>query len=564
MRWTCAVLFFFFSSRLLAQSEIPQDYFDDPLEVPVALAGTFGELRSNHFHSGIDIKTQQRQGLPVNASAEGFVSRIKVSEYGYGKALYIEHPNGYTTVYAHLKRFAPKIEKFIKKKQYESQSYEVEVFPSASELPVERGELIALSGNTGGSGGPHLHFEIRDSQQRPMNPLMFGIKVRDTRPPLVHGVFAYPIGEDAHVKGSAKRQRIRIYAQGDGSFKAEPIEACGKIGFGIVTVDRLNAAPNHNGVYRLTADANGQKLFQANFEKFSFAETRHLNQLIDYGYYQQNSSRIQKLFIEPSNPLSIYSDLPGAGYLNVQDSLSYNYRIVVRDFSGNQRIINIPVSGASRSNIVPKEEIETDYFVDREKDIQFEGQGITVDIPRHSLYKDAYLNVGFEKDRVELHEDVIPIHSDIRIGFDVSHYTPEERKTLFIASLDKWGNPSYSSTSKNGNRFSTETRNFGTYTLRSDTEAPAVWPVNFSDGQWISNNKDLRIKISDDLSGIDSYRATVNGKFILMEYEYKDNLLTHHFSDAVVTDTENHLRLEVTDQVGNTRVYEAVFFRKQQ
>ncbi|MDX1753041.1 MAG: M23 family metallopeptidase [Salinimicrobium sediminis] len=542
--------------------KLPTDYFDDPLQVDLALAGTFGELRSNHFHSGLDIKTQQREGLPVFASAEGYVSRINVAHFGYGKALYIQHPNGYTTVYAHLKNFSPRIEAYIKKLQYQKESYEVEVYPTASELPIERGEMVANSGNTGGSGGPHLHFEIRDGNQHPMNPLMFGIDIADNRPPLVSGVYAYPLAEDAHINGSAERQKLRLIPQQDGSFQAEKIEACGDIGFGINTVDQLDAAPNQNGVFKIETSANGENMLQLNFEKFSFDETRHLNQLIDYGYYSQNNRRIQKLFVEPSNPLSIYSDSFNKGVLNVQDSLSYNYVIKVSDFAGNERIVRIPVEGRQRTDIKPKADNTTEYFVEAGKGAQFEEKGIDVYIPKNSLYQDVFLDVAFEDEKISLHEDIVPIHSNISIGFDVSKYEPQDREQMFIARLNKWGRPNYSTTTKEGDRFTTKTRSFGTYTLARDTKAPAVIPVNFKSGQWISGNKDLKVKISDDLSGINSFRATVNGKFILMEYEYKQNLLTHDFDDGVVTETENQLKIEVTDNVGNTTIFESTFFRK--
>ncbi len=562
MKWTCFAVFFVFILNASAQYNLPEDYFDDPLKVPLVLSGTFGELRSNHFHSGLDIKTQQREGLPVHAAAEGRVSRINISHYGYGKALYIEHPNGFTTVYAHVKNFSPKIEEYIKKRQYQKESYEIELFPSVGDLPVERGELVASSGNTGGSGGPHLHFEIRDGQQRPMNPLMFGLEIKDTRAPLVKGVYVYPLGQDAHVNGSAKRQKLRLIPQNDGSYKTEEINACGQIGFGVNTVDQQDAAPNQNGVYRIETAANGQTLFQANFEKFSFAETRHLNQLIDYGYYTQNSSRIQKLFVEPSNPLSIYSNVENEGYLEVKDSLSYNYNIRITDFAGNERIVRIPVQGKYEEKITPKDDKTTQYFVAANEVTHFEDKGIDVYIPKNSLYTDTHLDVIFEQEKISLHEDNIPIHSNITIGFDVSHYKPEDREQLFIAQLNKWGKPQYSTTYRDGDRLTTKTRTFGTYTLATDNQAPTVTPVNFRNGQWISNNKDLKVKISDDLSGIKSYRATVNGKFILMEYEYKQNLLTHDFADSVVTETENHLKIEVVDNVGNTTIFESTFFRK--
>ncbi len=202
MKRAISLLFLVLCSALQAQNDLPKDYFQNPLDIPIVLAGTFGELRSNHFHSGLDIKTQQREGLEVKASAEGYISRINIQHYGYGKALYIQHPNGYTTVYGHLQKLAPKLQEFLRKHQYQKESYEIELFPEPGELKVEKGDLIAYSGNTGGSGGPHLHFEIRDGSQRPMNAQMFGLDVADTRKPLVEGVYAYPLGDDAHVNNS--------------------------------------------------------------------------------------------------------------------------------------------------------------------------------------------------------------------------------------------------------------------------------------------------------------------------------------------------------------------------
>lgn len=562
MKRIIAVVFLFISASSMAQYDNLTDYFNDPLDVSLVLSGTFGELRSNHFHSGLDIKTQQREGLPVYASAEGYVSRINISHYGYGKALYIQHPNGYTTVYAHLKNFSPEIEAYIKERQYEQENYEIELFPASSELRIDKGQEVASSGNTGGSGGPHLHFEIRDQQQRPMNPLLFGFDIKDTRSPVVNSLFVYPLGEDSHVNNSALRQKLNLVKQKDGSYKAEKIDACGTIGFGISAIDQQDGAHNRNGVFRIESNLNGEKVFQANFEKFSFSETRHLNQLIDYGYYTENKSRIQKLFVEPSNPLTIYSNVVNEGILNIKDSLSYTYTIAVTDFAGNERIVHIPVEGKSGQNVIPREENISPYFVQANQAANFEENGIDVYIPKNSLYQDTFLDINFGEDKIQLHKDITPIHSNITIGFDVSKYTPEDREQMFIARVNPYGTPSYSDTYKNGNRFTTKTRLFGDYKLAKDNTPPRIIPVNFKNGQWISNNRDLKVKISDDLSGIKEYRATVNGNFILMEYEYKKDLLTHDFGDDVVTETENQLKIVVTDNVGNVSTYEATFYRK--
>lgn len=204
-----------------AQDNIPTDYFKDPLDIPIILAGDFGELRGGHFHSGLDIKTQHRQGLSVHASGSGSVSRIKIQRFGYGKAIYVQHPNGYTSVYAHLSRFSPEIEAYVKAQQYAQESYDIELYPKPGQLKVDQGELIAYSGNTGGSTAPHLHFEIRDASQRPMNPMLFGIDVPDSSNPLVSDLMVYPLGDSSQVNQSQYRQELRLTKQSDGSFMSE-------------------------------------------------------------------------------------------------------------------------------------------------------------------------------------------------------------------------------------------------------------------------------------------------------------------------------------------------------
>ncbi|WBL23579.1 M23 family metallopeptidase [Zunongwangia sp. HRR-M8] len=552
-----------FSLATYAQVDnVPQDYFEKPLDIPLILSGTFGELRSNHFHAGLDIKTQGRQGLEVKSSAKGYVSRIKIQHYGYGKALYIQHPNGYTTVYGHLQKLSPKIEAYLKERQYSKESYEIELFPEPAELPVEQGELIAFSGNTGGSGGPHVHFEIRDGSQRPMNPEMFGIDIEDNRDPIVDGLFAYPIGEGAHVNNSANRQKLRLIPQNDGSYTTNTLEACGEIGFGISTVDQKSLAPNKNGVYKIEASLNGSPVINLDFQRISFGESRYLNFLIDYEYYSNHRKRVQKLFKESNNPLSIYNGVVNEGKLEIEDGLDYNYVVEVKDFKGNSKTIRIPIKGNFAGEITPKDDKTTDYFTNYNETFSIQENGIDIYIPKNALYYDTFLDIQFMGDTVKVHHNDVPLHKNMTIGFDVSDIPEAEKEKLFIARINSYGRPSYSTTYKKPTRFTTGTRTFGEYTLVADVTPPSIRPVNFSDGQWISSNSTLKVKISDDLSGIQGYRATVNGKFILMEYEYKNNTLTHDFSDGVITETENNFKLIVTDNVGNVNIYEAKFFRK--
>lgn len=550
------------TSLVYSQKEYPQDYFDNPLNIPLILSGNFGELRSNHFHSGLDIKTQQRTGLPVYAAADGYVERINVSHYGYGKALYIKHPNGYSTVYAHLENYAGAIQDFVKSKQYEKEAYVVEMFPDANQLAVKKGDLIAYTGNSGSSGGPHLHFEIRDAASRPMNPMLFGIEIPDQRKPLINGLFAYPISENAQINGSQNMQKIDLMLQQDGSFTTNPVKLNGKIGFGINVSDQQDGASNKNGAYIIKSIFNGSSVFEVRFNKFSFDETRYLNRYIDYGYFELNKSRIQKLFRQPNNPLSVITSEVNEGYVDIPEGMNGTYTIDVSDFKGNKATINVPVIGIKDSIIDPKVLQETDDFIVSNQGNSLTKGKFSIYIPSDALYEDTYLDIKAHGDTLDFHRDIIPIHKNITITIDISEYKEDDIQKLYIGEVKKRGAPSYYTTSREGNKLSVKTRTFGSYCLASDYDVPSIKPLNFSDGQWISSNNTLEIKIEDATSGIKSYYATVNGQFILMEYDYKKDLLLHDFSDGKVTDTENKFKLIVVDNVGNSATFEATFFRK--
>ena len=548
--------------QLQAQKTIDPNYFSNPLDIPMVLSGSFGELRSNHFHSGLDIKTQQRSGVPIYAPADGYVSRIKVGHYGYGKALYIKHPNGYSTVYAHLQRFETTIQDFVKQSQYKKERYEIELFPKESSLLVKKGDLIAYTGNSGSSGGPHLHYEIRDAYSRPMNPMLFGLEIPDTKDPSVTSVLAYPVSDDATVNQSSEPVKLRLIKQKDGSYKTEKISAYGKIGFGIAATDQQNGAYNKNGVYRIKTSYNGKPKIDIKFEKISFDETRYLNRYIDYTYFKEHKIKIQKLFRQTNNPLSIITQEDDNGFVNVADGFSSNYTIEIKDYQGNLVHITIPVIG-KKDDIVVKKELPNDLqYIPSESSSTIQRGVFTVDFPKNALYQGSYLNIKTSGDTLHLHTDNIPVHKNISISMDISNYNALDKNKLYIARQAYKNTSYYTTTRREKNILTAKTRILGSYTLFMDTIAPTIKAANFTDGKWISNNKTLKIKIEDSHSGISSYRATLNGRFILMEYNYKKDVLTYDFNDNIITDTKNNLRLIVTDNVGNSTTFEAIFFRK--
>ena len=548
--------------KLQAQKTIDSNYFSNPLDIPMLLSGSFGELRSNHFHSGLDIKTRQKEGIPIYAPADGYVSRIKIAHYGYGKALYIKHPNGYSTVYAHLQKFETSIQDLVKQKQYKKESYEIELFPKQNSLPVKKGDLIAYTGNSGSSGGPHLHYEIRDSYARPMNPMLFGLDIPDTKDPVVTAVFAYPMGDDASVNKSFEPVPLRLIKQKDGTYKTEKISAYGKIGFGVATTDQQNGAYNRNGVYQIQTSFNGMPKIDICFEKFSFDETRYLNRYIDYTYFKEHNTKIQKLFRQTNNPLSIIKQESDNGFVTIADGFSSNFTIDIKDYKGNLTQIIIPVLGKKEALLAKKQTLDTLQYIPSESSSSVQRGLFTIDFPKNALYQGRYLDIKTVGDTLHLHKDVIPVHKNISISMDIGNYNIEDKNKLYIARQAYKDNYYYTTTRREKNILTAKTRVLGTYTLAMDTIAPSVKAVNFTDGKWISNNKTLKIKIQDIHSGISRYRATLNNTFILMEYNHKKDVLTYDFNDNMVSDTQNNLRLIVTDNVGNSTTFEAIFFRK--
>ena len=542
------------------QVNYPKDYFVKPLDVPLILSGTFGELRTNHFHAGLDIKTQQRQGLNVVASASGYVSRIKISHWGYGKALYITHPNGYTTVYGHLKKFAPEIEAYVKKLQYQKESFTIELFPKSSELKVTKGQVVAYSGNSGSSGGPHLHFEIRDSRSNPINPMFFGIELPDTKNPLIRAGVIYSFNDSSHVNNLNKINEL-VLKYKDGAMVANTVEAYGKIGIGVNVVDKLDGALNNNGIFNLQMTVNGKKTYEHEVNTFSFTESRYINTLMDYERYSRKRQRIQKCFVEPSNKLSIYKKLVNKGYIDIKEGLSYHIQITASDFKGNSSKLIIPIKGVKSDSIVKEKIIKTPHFFKANEYNKINQDNFSVAFPKNSFYKDIYFDFSYEDNVVKLHNSGTPLHNKFTLTFDISDYSVKDRKQVIIAEINNKGRLSYASTRRKENKVYTRSRSLGKYTLAIDSILPKIKPINFKNNKKISKYRYLKVKISDNLSGIKSYRGEIDGKWILFEYDAKRRLLTYDFNDSKLEGNKHTLKVTAVDNVNNTNTYIATFYK---
>ena len=560
MRFVLAILF---APLFIFSQDFPQDYFQSPLDIPLDLSGSFGELRSNHFHSGLDFKTKGVEGLPVYAAGDGYISRIKISTFGYGKAIYITHPNGYTSVYGHLQKANGAIESFIKARQYKEQSYEVEMYLYPTELPVKKGDIIAFTGNTGGSGGPHLHFEFRNTKSEEiLNPMHFGFKkiINDDRKPVIQGVVAYPL-DSTVVNASQKPINISFSKQADGSYLSTKVRANGKVAFGINAYDFCTNAYNKNGLYKVKAYLNGVLYYQYGFDGFAFDESRYINNFIDYERFHLMGQRVQKLFQLSDYPLSIVAGNKKDGTIKVQPATNYTYRVEVYDFHGNKVDLVIPIEFYNTQATVKNTIQKTPYYVKAKNESIFEKNNVSVQIPENAFYSNFYLNFDVSNDILTLHDDSVPVHKNITITFNnVQGLTEEQLAKTYIATLDGY-KLEYNKTYRKGNTFSLKTKSLGKFKLAQDTTPPRIYNVNFVEGKTIKEQKTISVSITDLHSDIDSYNAYLNGKWILMEYDYKTKKLVHNLDDNICVQGRNDLKIVVTDNLQNSTTFESYFFR---
>ncbi len=545
------------------QKKYPENYFSAPLKIPIVLSGTFGELRSNHFHSGLDIKTQGKEGIPIYAPADGYVSRIKVAQYGFGKALYMSHPNGYTTVYAHLQKFSPAIQAYVKKVQYSKKSYYTgNLFPKPTLFPIKKGDIIGYTGDTGGSGGPHLHYEIRDSKtEHIINPLLFGLKVEDSKHPIFNTLIAYPLSDDARINNTANKTTISFKSVGKGEYKAESTLASGKIGLGVKVFDRLDKAYNKNGIYSLEMKVNGTRVYYHDVETFSFAESKYINLLIDYEHYANYRNRIQKTHKVTGNKLSLYENLINNGELLIKNGQNYAVEIIAKDFAGNTSTLKLPIRGTKSTTIFTQKDT-TAFKITAKNFHKFSSKNVSVAFPKNTFYNDCYIDFFVKNDTAKVHQPTIPLDKKYTLTFFTNHLSDSLQEKVYIANVTKKKYPRYVSTKKKENKVYTTTKTLGTYTLKFDSIPPTVYASNFKNNQWISNHKYLKIKIKDKETGINDFHATIDGEWILMEYNHKKGILTYDFSDKKLVGSKHLFKIVVSDNVGNTESFSATFFRK--
>lgn len=540
-----------------------------PVKIPILLSGSFAELRSDHFHSGIDIKTQGVKGIDIHSIADGYVSRIVVSPTGYGKALYINHPNGTTSVYGHLESFGDDISEYVLNSQYKKKSFKVDLQIPTGLFKINKDDIVAKSGNSGSSGGPHLHFEIRDTKtEKPLNPLKYNFEIKDNIPPKVLSLMMVPLSDSSHVLGETRNRRFNIvFYDGKYHIKNNPaVPVYGEVGFAVEANDYFNDSWNKCGLYSLQLTVDEELYFSQQLDQFSFAESRYINSYIDYEMYIEKRRRFQKTWIEPGNKLSTYNFRKDNGAFVASGNQTHKIRIQLKDTYGNTSTLEFNVKSQEK-------EIKSDSEKHLKKfnyntDNLYNTDAFSLSIPKGSLYKNLNfqyktmpISPGFYSEIHVVHKNTVPLHKSASIKIKTKNLPTEYTSKAVLVNIDDATGNYWAIGGKYENGWITSNiRTFGQYAVKIDTIPPVIRSLSIKSNEELTEPNRIRFKISDDLSGINEIKGYLDGEWALFDYDPKNSLITHSFDKKRFEFNKKHnIVLKVSDYKGNTSTYEATF-----
>jgi hypothetical protein len=538
-----------------------------PLDLKPKVSGSFGEIRSNHFHSGLDVTTNGKTGLPVFSADKGYVSRIAVSPGGFGKALYIDHPSGFTTVYAHLESFSPRLDSLVLALQYQKKSFTINEYFQSGQFPVNRGEVVAFSGNSGSSGGPHLHFEVRETDgQKPMDPLAFPTPVKDDVRPHIGGIKLYPIGDGSTINGENESVFYpAVFYDGAFHLKHNPkIRASGIIGVGIEVIDYLSGSWRKCGVHSIDLAVNDEPVYSYVMDGFYFHDTRFINSHIDFAEKMNTGRTIQKSFLDKYNSIDLYKVDSQRGRVTINPGTDTEFAYLIKDVAGNTSPLSFNITG-DRFMASKTETSNSQLLIDAGNDFSFETEGHSVHMEKGTFYEDVAGDISVRESFISesgtvfsILDKTIPVHK----RFEIKIPLPDnlEAAGLCGAVLDGNLKPQYAGGKKDGSHFVIESRVCGDFLLVKDTIAPVLYIKSKPSKMNYKNRSKMVVRLEDDFSGIDGYECFINDQWTLFEYDPKSREMVCYFEKIPFLEKGVHqLTIEAKDNAGNKEVLKTSF-----
>ena len=543
-------LVLFILINISVEAQVP-NHLISPVDIPISLSASFGELRPNHFHSGIDIKTQQQIGLPMYSIDDGYVWRISVSKGGYGNCLYLRHKD-VISVYAHLDRFTPEITEWIREYQYKNKTFEIDTYLKPNEISVKQGDLVAWGGNSGSSGGPHLHFEIRDTT---------GVYVYDAQPlynvydnvyPRFKNIMISPVSAEGVVDGKYSSARYNVKRVGIGQYEAQNMTAWGRLGLEVKAFDYMTGQNNYYGIKSLKVLVDEKLVFSYTIDKFSLEDTKYINSFINYAQWQKTSEVFMRCYLLPNNILPFYYT-KDRGYLTINEERDYNIKVFISDVVGNTSELKFKIKGVKQD--IPLMLKDSGTYVDYSFPAFIEGEDYGMVIPRGSFYDNVYFDHRAYYDSTlnskvyQMHYLTEPIHNNASLFIKLPKDSVDATKH-YVARKDRKGRWNYVSTKLyNDSILRVSTSALGDFTVKVDTIPPVIKSQSRTSSRII-------LRISDKESGVNRYEGYINGKWVLFEQDNYGRVYYKLDKKRLKVKRPYHLEFKLYDNCGNMSVYE--------
>ena len=560
------VALIFFTGATVAQIDTEKKYdFHPPLKIPLVLSANFGELRSNHFHTGIDFKTNRKIGYNIYSIDDGYISRVKVSPWGYGLVVYVNHYNGLTSVYAHCSEFKGGLADLVKSRQEKEQNYEIEYYPSKDSLKVKRGEIIAISGNTGGSTAPHVHFEIRDTKtEHALNPLLFDFAIADKRKPTIRGVKVYALTDEGYRIPNKSKVLSAFGSNGSYSISGNKLtipasytSQNGGVGFAFDAIDQLDAADNICGIFKVFLIVDRDTVYGQDMTEISFETNRQINSHKDYEDYHLKRKHFQKTFKTPHNPLPIYRNLKNNGILKLAAGKTYPVKYICEDAYGNRSVLkfDLVIEEGSSGDADEFYTTKGEYLYPDSAFMQA-NEDFYILFPPGMIYEPTPLKLKYTNELAFGSSDV-PVQAYYKVMLPIIDKTLDDEKYLVIRKRDNRSTQAINGT-VNKDWITIKVRDFGRFSVGVDTIPPTINRVSFVNGSNV-RGKELFWTITDDLSGIVDYDIYIDDTWHVLEYEPKSK--KYFFKPDLSLSGKKKVVLRMEDACGNVteEAYELIF-----